>query len=406
MMSFSTWMIQEAVERDATNIPHVENLIIDKQINGAKEAASVLQRMYEHYTDTGEEHLPVHIKVDGAPSLIAGKDPEDDQFFMGMTKSILGSKEPKYVKSLKDIDTVYAGKDPDLLYTLKVAFSALHKLQWKHPLEGDVLFTPKLKKTANIKGTQYYTFKPNLIVYAVPEHSDMGGHVGPADFGIAFHTTLEGESIKDFTPHIGADITSLRAPRTVFVMSNAYKSIVGDTSISDTHASSINAALQKLQYKTVRLDDNAFLKALGANSTLRSNFTIFQNALIKDGRSIVMPVETMLKHFESFLQERQESTAQDMMQTLTGMRDDIQRVLDWQKLVVDIKLILLKVLNNPKQIAKHTLQPLYNLGQGLIHGAHEGYVTTDTNGNFVKLVDRIDYSKKNNEFGRFSKLKK
>lgn len=412
MLSFSEWTLTEAVERDATNIPHLENLIIDKQINGAKEAASVLQRIYAHFSGTGEKDMPVHVKIDGAPSIIAGIDPSDKKFFLGLSKSILGSDQPKFVKSINEIDTVYKSSDQKLRDILKAAFKALRQMQWKQPLQGDVLFTNTDKHAKNIHGKSYITFKPNLIMYAVPYDSEIGKKISNAQFGIAFHTTISGHTMSDFTPHIGADIGSLHAPSSVFVFSNDYKAVKGDTEFSSEEAGKLNKLLQDLQSATTRLEGNKVLEQFEQSSILRKEFSAFQNSLVNAGKSITPAPTAFMSAFVAFVQtnsqglgKRGRMNRKKMISALQSAQNDLQAVLAWQALLTQIKLMMVGKLDSTAS-GEDALTPYYNIGNGTTHASHEGYVATDTNGNFVKLVDRQDYSKKNNEYGRFSDNKR
>ena len=109
------------------------------------------------------------VKWDGAPAIFAGKDPEDDKFFVAK-KSVFNEK-PLLYKSVKEIQDA-----AELSGTLKskftVSFTEFSKLGIKDVLQGDLMYTGLDSNV--IDGEKYYTFQPNTIVYAVPVDSDLG----------------------------------------------------------------------------------------------------------------------------------------------------------------------------------------------------------------------------------------
>jgi len=85
----------------------------------------------------------------------------------------------------------------------------LKPLNFKGILQGDLMFTQKLKKTRGItsasgKKEQVISFQPNTIVYTVPEKTGLGGRIARAKLGIIFHTTYRGSSIDKLKASFGA----------------------------------------------------------------------------------------------------------------------------------------------------------------------------------------------------------
>ena len=106
----------------------------------------------------------VSIKYDGSPSIVCGKDPMDNRFFVG-TKAAF-SKKPTLIKDDKDLNQI---KDKKLKYKLSECFCHLSKLDLDSVYQGDMLYTLDSLKFKCINEKKYITFTPNTLVYGVEE---------------------------------------------------------------------------------------------------------------------------------------------------------------------------------------------------------------------------------------------
>ena len=120
-----------------THIEHLEDNIFDKGHAGAKEAVDYLYSLHQMLDGSTESPVSMTTKWDGAPAIIAGKDPETGKFFVG-TKGVF-AKTPKINFTEKDIEENHPAEG--LQDKLKIALKHLSKLNWNTVAQGDMLFT-------------------------------------------------------------------------------------------------------------------------------------------------------------------------------------------------------------------------------------------------------------------------
>lgn len=410
LLGFRRWMqLHEDVipsKQVITHLTHVEDLPLIKFANGATEAYTMLKSLGDLFAGSTNVPINLSVKIDGAPSIVVGRDPEDNTFFVA-------TKGPSRIaKSQDDIDQLYANK-PGLHKIMSLAFGLLQDLSWPEILQGDVLFTPEIKQPQTIAGTAYITFKPNTITYAVPVNSSLGQQIVAASFGISFHTTYTGTSLKTLTASAGANVEPLNPPPSVVFVSNAYRDLSGTLTLTKAETAAMSTTLRQLRALTQRLTRNKFLELLRTTPILRDALIQFQNQLVRQGKSITLTPQTFTESFLDFLTAQQDkaeaarSTEKgkaavqkrfaNFKELLTTHTPELMELLSWQKAVIDVKLSLLKKLNNTE-----ILNTFYDTDEGLVAGPHEGFVASDSAGNFVKLVDRSTFSRMNFTQGKFS----
>ena len=116
--------------------------------------------------------------------------PADGQFFVG-TKSVF-AQNPKLCKTPKDVDEFYS--ESGLNPKLKIALAKLKDVGIPdgHVFQGDMMFTSEDLKDKTIDGTDYITFQPNTIVYAIPKNTPLAKQIKGCKFGVVFHTDYSG----------------------------------------------------------------------------------------------------------------------------------------------------------------------------------------------------------------------
>ena len=66
-----------------THLEHLEDNIFNRGFEGAKEAVNYLYSLHEMLEGNADAPVSMTTKWDGAPAIIAGKDPETGKFFVG-----------------------------------------------------------------------------------------------------------------------------------------------------------------------------------------------------------------------------------------------------------------------------------------------------------------------------------
>ena len=165
-----------------THLEHLEDNIFNKGYNGAKEAVDYLHSLHEMLEGSSKTQISMTTKWDGAPAIICGRDPESGKFFVG-TKGVFAQR-PKINFTGKDIEQNHP--DPGLQDILKVALQNLSKLNIDTVVQGDMLFKKDTVQTGTIDGDAVVYFKPNTIIYAVPQDSDLAKQIQQAEMGIVY----------------------------------------------------------------------------------------------------------------------------------------------------------------------------------------------------------------------------
>ncbi len=187
------------------HLEHLEDEVLNNGVAGTRGAINFLQSLRDMLAGNSKSSVNVTVKWDGAPAVFAGINPENDQFFVG-TKGVF-NKNAKINYSHEDIDRNHPAGG--LNQKLKVALTELSKLGIKEVLQGDMLFTQDDLEKKTIEGTQYVTFQPNTILYAVPMES--ASQILSSKMGIVFHTTYSGRTMEDMTSGDGSGIASSTA---------------------------------------------------------------------------------------------------------------------------------------------------------------------------------------------------
>jgi hypothetical protein len=407
---FTVSTLREADEKKVIkHLTHLEDLVLTKYADGAQEALQTLQGLTKFFEGHANAPVNLTVKIDGAPAIIAGNDPADGKFFVG-TKGAF-AKTPRIAKTPADLKTLYGDK-PGLLATMQVAFETLKTLKFPHILQGDVLFTPTLKQTLTVFGEKYITFKPNTIIYGVPVNSDMGKKVAAARFGICFHTTYTGTSLATLRAEAGANIKVFKPNAKVVLVSSRYQDLSGTLTFTSAEHETLRTLIAEIDTRTRKMKSNAFLTALAASALLQSEFMIFQNSLVRGGEPITLSPKMFVARLNAHLTTRADAEGatkktdtgkagsrakyEQLQAIITDTEDALVDVLAWQQAVISAKTFIIQKLNAPG-----TLSTFYSSDKGVVAGSHEGFVAVDHQGNFVKLVDRAEFSRLNLTQGRF-----
>ena len=147
-----------------THLEHLEDNIFNKGYDGAKEAINYLYSLHEMLDGSTNSPVSMTTKWDGAPAIVAGKDPASGNFFVG-TKSVF-TRNPKINFTVADIKANHPAEG--LQDKLILALNTLKRLKWTTVAQGDFLFAKDTLSEQEIDGENYLTFAPNTLTYAVP----------------------------------------------------------------------------------------------------------------------------------------------------------------------------------------------------------------------------------------------
>ena len=343
-------------------------------------------------------------KWDGAPSVVCGTDPMTGTFFVG-TKSVFNKKDPKICYTKDDIDNLYEG---ELNKKLKDCLQYFSKLGITGVIQGDLLFTDD-KKTRRVDGEELIVFRPNTITYGIPTDHPIGKKVNRAKIGVVFHTNYSGgPDLADMSAGPRVDISKFNSVDDVAVISNDTQ--VQQVSFTQTEELTFNRYIQKINRMCeISVDFHNYLVE-NSGTTGDAKFFVgsylkpFFNAEIKAARTITNVAST-LKSFALFYKEKMDKeinsvkTAAAQTKKREFLYSGIKYLEDNElefkafvalyKTIQEAKLFIIEKLDNLEQF-----RTFVEIDGGYKVTTPEGYVLHQ-NGDMIKLVNRIEFSKNN-----------
>lgn len=365
-----------------THLEHIEdNLMLHPD--------SVRQTIRNMWSD----RTNISLKWDGSPAIIFGTDPFTNQFFLS-TKSFFNAN-PKINYSCEDI-MKYHAHSYDLATTLMYVFTVL-KNSYKSTqiVQADLLFT-----RGDIVSSGYgkVQFTPNTLTYQVS--GEETNDCISAKIGIAIHTQYK------FTDHNATSLQELVAfpyTRNDVMGSDVWlASVVVDTKVANLKTNHCISAIDQL----IEARDEQFVKIKIQDTGVYDNYKIFYNNCIRNNDT-----ETNLgsfsKHWKNFVDWTIDRSAAKVkkLKTAAGMKTHLYaldqemtllhdpKVIEHFKMFViardmveDYKARFCKALQNESSAIA-----MYNGEQC----SHEGYVVCNSNKEYMKIVNRREFSMRN-----------
>ena len=410
MINFLNFLTEDKAGKNL-HLEHIEDEIINFGVDGGRAAINFIRSLRDMLAGASRSSVNMTVKWDGAPAIFAGTDPSDGKFFVAK-KSVFNAT-PKLYKTNEDIDEDLKGA---LNSKFKVALAEFPKLGIKGVLQGDLMFTDDVS-TKKIDGTEYFTFQPNTIVYAVPTKSDLGKQISKSKIGVVWHTTYEGTELQSMTAKFGADVSKMKKVSSVWYDDATYKDVTGsavmtadETKTLTKHVSDAGKTFHKIKaplYRSFLDMQNSFTGKLAGAS-----FKTYNNSKVRAGETVSNPrahaqgyltwVEaTYQKNIDKIKTDKRkeelENRKQETVRELKKHVINIENLVSFQNHLVNAKLEILKKLNSVRQLTDTFIKT----SNGYKVTTPEGYVAIDRiSGNAVKLVDRMEFS-----FNNFTAIK-
>lgn len=381
---------------------HLEDEVLNNGINGARNAINFLQSLRDMLAGHSTSKVSITTKWDGAPAVFAGTNPDNGKFFVG-TKGVFNAN-PKLNYTDEDIDANHPSEG--LNAKLKVALRYLPKLGIKGILQGDMMFSKGDIKTQVIDGEKYVTFQPNTIVYAVPADSKLAQTMLAAQMGIVFHTSYTGKSMADLKASFNIDIKNMTPTKDVWFRDAYFFDASGVATFTEAETKQITGILSNAG-RTLQSINSLNLNRIAANDVILTYIKTFNNTKVREGQAIkntklhtielVRWVEAKLnkdiadaKKEETKKKRVKEKT--EIMRFFRSAATDLKNIFDLMNLIVDAKNMIVKTLQQIKQITGTFLKT----DDGFKVTNPEGFVAVDKlKGNAVKLIDRLEFAHAN-----------
>jgi hypothetical protein len=399
-MKFTEYLTEEKAGKNV-HLEHIEDEMLNRGVTGAREAINFLRSLRDMLAGHSQSHVNVTTKWDGAPAIFCGINPENDKFFVG-TKGVFNAN-PKLNYTDEDIDKNHSGGG--LNDKLKVALRYLPKLGIKGVLQGDMMFTKGDIDKQVIDGQSYITFQPNTIVYAIPAASKLAQTMLNAQLGVVFHTSYTGKKIQDMKASFNVDIGKLSTTKDVWFRDASFVDASGTATFTEEETKEITGVLSQAGSLFQQINPLS-LNRIAANETVLMQIKTFNNSKVRAGEKIkntTMHTNELIRTIEnklnqSVLEAKLEKTKKEriakkneLMRFYRSNANELKKIFDLQNLVVDAKLMIIRKLEEIKDIGT-----FIRTDDGFRITAPEGFVAVDRlKGNAVKLIDRLEFAHAN-----------
>ena len=389
-------------EQKNTHMEHLEDSVLNFGVSGARDAINFLQSLRDMLSSTTSSPINTTVKWDGAPAIFAGNDPRDGQFFIA--KKGIFNKEPKIYKTEAEINADLGSGD--LADKFKIALRLLPSLGITNVVQGDFLFSNDTLGTDTIEGEKYVTFHPNTIVYAVPYKSDLGKKIRTSEIGIVWHTSYVGDSFESMKASFGKDISSkLKQVKGVWHTDATYRDVSGSATMTEKETEQVTRLLSQAG-KTFRKIDAKVLNQIADDDEIKTRIKTHFNTKVRAGEKITNPrnhvrglvnyvIQWYDKQIESKKTERGKAPwvakKKLMMQFFGGSNmSDLTQIFTLMNQIIDAKELIIKKMDKASSIGT-----FLKTRNGYEVTAPEGYVAINHDGDAVKLVNRMEFSRAN-----------
>ncbi len=395
-MKYNQFITEEA----NVHLYHIEEDIIRNGMVGAKSAVRYLYGLVDMLGGSTEGNVKVTVKWDGAPAIVCGKDPLNGKWFVG-TKSVF-AKTPKVNYTFEDIDRNHPAGG--LNKKLKYAHRYLQNLNIDGVVQGDLMYTPGDLKPERIDGEAFLTFTPNTITYAVQKGSKLYDKITKSKIGIVFHTKYSGDTFGTMNAEFGVDVSGFGEDGNVWYDDAYYKDLSGTATFSNEQTLRVKTKVDQIAQLVEKVPMPLWMK-LSTNKDFTTYMLQFINKLVR-GNKLNMSGKEMMQQFLNYYRDVQ-AQAKDKLKTdkAKDKRDEmvalmgklfsenaqgVENILNIHNRTIAVKNEILKQINSVK-----STKQFIKTDTGYEVTNPEGYVAIDNDGQAVKLVDRLTFSRQN-----------
>lgn len=387
-----------------THLSHSEQLVMwgPKSLKTMYNALSSTYRALKSNTDP--EDIDVKLKIDGSPSSIAATNFNGEKFVA--TKGFF-NKERKSAHTPEECDQLW-GAIPDLCSKMKGLLAHLDEINipegeiW----QGDFLFSKEDLSSQNIDGTDYVTFQPNTIIYAVPDNDPIAKLITQADLGIAWHTTYRGSDFDNLKIGFDASVNRLGHPTSVFMMDAVLPSLAGIGTLTSDETEKAEATLASLKSNIEFLLSDTSYNTIVSHSAIIELVEKFDNFRIRSEVGLSDP-KGFIEEFKAFVMAEAEKKAaalkkeaskaakiekgREICDFIETNRNTFEKIYEVKNQVVELKEFFIKKLNKLGSFRTF----VRHIDKGFLPCGQEGYAVSDIDGNIQKFVSRIEFSHNN-----------
>jgi hypothetical protein len=389
-----------------THLEHLEDNIFNKGYDGAKEAINYLYSLHEMLDGSTNSPVSMTTKWDGAPAIVAGKDPASGNFFVG-TKGVF-TRKPKINFTVADIKENHPAEG--LQDKLILALNTLKRLKWTTVAQGDFLFAKDTLSEQEIDGESYLTFAPNTLTYAVPSQTKLASDIVKSEIGIVWHTEyVGGPTLADTTAKFGFDSSVLGEAPGVWHRDAIIKDLSGTVTFTAGESADIMQAISVADQYLKSVDGETFAWLGKGTDLIGKNFLqqlkAHANNQVKQGSFdeptkfaqgfVQKYIDFMTKEIDKVkTQKTIDAKTEMMVNGVKFIKEHVPSIISVYDLYLKTIEAKIKIVKKLEQIrVMNTFVPTDDGGYAVT--GEEGFVAVDRMGNALKLVDRLEFSRLN-----------
>lgn len=266
--------------------------------------------------------------------------------------------------------------------------------------KGDLLFDEGIRKSESIDGREYWVFRPNTIVYAVPKDSPMGLRVGTAKMGIVFHTQYSGSSIGQMSESPISSLSNFKKTNQVWFTDAKMPKPPSGSFVSSSDVAQIAAIVKQIKGMSSKATTMAKLMAnqpwweetkTAINAGIRNGVSSINSSMLKSHLNL-----KYTKAISALKTPAGQKKKQDELDAATKFIDayatQIDELFKAHSLIAQAKLIIINRLS-ADSTGIGTYVPTDN---GLKATSPEGFVAVcGKTCQVIKLVNRLEFSRMN-----------
>jgi len=398
MNNFKLYFEQyQLIEENAKgHLTHLEELLLTKGEQGYDQARQFIVDMLGKLQGKHKRKIKMSVKWDGAPFIIAGRHPQNKEHFVA-TKSAF-NKEPLLNFTETDIINNHGDK-PELAEKLKKALKFTKQMGIKGLIGGDIMYTSPSEINPTVHdGEEFISFKPNTTLYAVDKDSELAKEISNSVMGVIWHSAYS--DIDDSTKRAlsNSEFKQLKKVPGVWMDDAEFTDSTGKVDIDIDEAKQVKSL--------IKAADGIKIK-FGPLTKFLPLVNIYLNTEIRKNQFIEDP-EGSFKNFYQWLSKRNETAikklvakkrieaktnaSKEQLAELKSLSGDMINLFKKSKLLQQAKQIFINKYNNAVYNTKH----FFDNGDGTLRPSNpEGYVAINNDGDLVKFVDRLEFSRAN-----------
>lgn len=400
MLGFKKFLT-ESKEGKNLHLEHIEDEVLNNGVQGTKGAINFLKSLRDMLAGHSAGSVDVTVKWDGAPSIFCGINPENKKFFVG-TKGVF-AKNAKLNYTNEDIDKNHPSEG--LNKKLKIALRYLPEIGITGVLQGDLLFTQGDIQKKEIEGTEYITFQPNTIVYAIPAKSNLAQIVLSAKLGVVFHTSYHGSTMESMNAEFGATVSGLRPTKDVWFRDATFTDATGVANFTSSETKLMDGLIAHCTELFKKINP-AVLNRIATNETIKVQIKTYNNSKVREGQSFSDTTthaiglvhwvtekanKEILAAKKADTKHKREMEKKELLSFYQPNLNQLKMVFELQNQIAKAKEMIVSKLKRVQDIGT-----FLRTDDGFKVTAPEGFVAIDkVKGNAVKLVDRLEFSHAN-----------